>query len=65
MNGWIRYRAAYGSWHIVRNWTRVEGQAVTLCGRTASGATAAIFPNDEPSCESCARIALRNEATVS
>lgn len=62
--GWIRYRLAYGSWHLVRSWTRVPGRAVTLCGRTASGPTADIFPNDEPSCETCARVRLRNEATL-
>lgn len=60
MNGWIRIR----SWHLIRNWTRVDGQATTLCGRTASGEALPVFPNDEKTCETCARLRLRNEATL-
>jgi len=36
MNEWIRIQ----SWHVVRNWTRVPGRAVTMCGRSSVGDTA-------------------------
>jgi len=47
------------SWHIISTWTRVPGQAVTLCGKTARGEVKADFGN-EKSCEICLRIAALN-----
>jgi len=54
MTVYIRIR----SWHIVRTWTRVPGRAITLCGRSASGATTDSF-GDDASCETCLRIAAK------
>lgn len=54
------------SWHVVRNWTRVTGRAVALCGRTVwSVELQTDAPAlDERGCEPCARLALRNEETL-
>lgn len=51
---WVRIR----SWHIVRTFTRVQGGAITACGRSVRGADFVDQrPANERSCESCYRIA--------
>jgi hypothetical protein len=59
---WIRLRPGL-SWHVFRTWTREPNVAVTLCGRrtpaTEPPYTKPYLPHDEKSCESCARIVLR------
>lgn len=47
------------SWHRVREWTRVPGRAITLCGRTVSGQQSVTLPMTEKSCETCLRIDSR------
>jgi hypothetical protein len=51
---WIRIR----SWHAIRNWSRVPGRAITLCGRAATGETSDTLPEGK-SCENCLRIVAR------
>lgn len=65
MNEYIR-SSRRRSWHIVRNWTRVTGRAVALCGRTVMSLEIdRVSPAlDEKGCETCERIALRNAETL-
>ncbi len=48
------------SWHVFVTWTRVPGQARTLCTRNASGPTADVIPANEKSCETCLRKLARS-----
>jgi len=58
MNEYIRVSGRSLSWHVVREWTRKPGVALTLCGRRATGATAADF-GDDKTCELCYRAKAR------
>lgn len=48
------------SWHVIRNFTRVPGRVVTVCGRTFEGPTSDTLPSGK-SCESCLRLVARED----
>lgn len=59
MNEWLLIR----SWHIVRTWTRVPNQAITLCGRRAAGLASHAEPlPTEKTCETCLRLRVLEPA---
>lgn len=49
------------SWHIVLTPTRAINTYRTLCNRNGQGPTVSDLPLDEKSCETCLRMARRQD----